>query len=81
MKGTAMTDHELFEARKARALALDIIQSKLHLPLENGKINEDKIHDHIVIGMYSGDLKEISQNVIDMALSTVQEMVDINKNK
>lgn len=76
-----MTDHELFEARKAGALALDIIQSQLHLPLENGKINEDKIHDRIVIGMYSGDLKEISQNVIDMALSTVQEMVDINKNK
>ena len=76
-----MTDQELFDARKAGALALDIIQGQLHLPLQNGKINEDRIHDHIVIAMYSGDIGEISQNIIDRALITVQEMVDISKNK
>ena len=70
-------EDQMLEAKKAGALALDILQSNLHHPIENGKVNEDQIHDHITIGMYSGALGPISQNVIDLAISTVQDLVDI----
>lgn len=73
-----MNEQDQLEVKKAGALALDIIQNQLHLPLENGKINEEKIHDHIIIGMYSGDLGPITQSIIDLAMSSVQEMVDIH---
>lgn len=76
-----MEDHDMIEARKAGALALDILQSGLHYPLEDGKVNVEQIHDHIIIGMYSGELCRISQNVIDLAIDTVQDMVDIYKEK
>lgn len=76
-----MNEQDLLDTKKAGALALDIMQNQLHLPLENGKINEDKINDHIVIAMYSGDLGPITQKVIDLALSTVQDMVDITRKK
>lgn len=72
-----MHEDDILDMKKAGALALDIMQNRLHLPLEGGKINEDKINDHIVIAMYSGDLGPIKQNIIDMAIKTVQEMVDI----
>ena len=74
-----MNEQDMLEVKKAGALALDILQNGLHLPLDNGKINEDKINDHIVIAMYSGDLGPITQGVIDLAMSSVQEMVDINQ--
>lgn len=76
-----MEDHDMIEARKAGALALDILQGGLHYPLEDGKVNVEQIHDHIIIGMYSGELGRISQNVIDLAIGTVQDMVDIYKEK
>lgn len=76
-----MNDQDLLDTKKAGALALDIMQNQLHIPLENGKINENKINDHIVIAMYSGDLGPITQNVIDLALTTVQDMVDITRKK
>ena len=75
-----MNKQDIQEAKEAGALALDILQNNLHLPLlDNGKINEDKINDHIIIGMYSGGLGPITQKVIDLAISSVQEMVDITK--
>lgn len=74
-----MNKQDIHETKQAGALALDILQNQLHLPLNNGKINEDKINDHIVIAMYSGDLGPITQSVIDLAISSVQDMVDIVK--
>lgn len=73
-----MNKQDQLEVKKAGALALDILQNQLHLPLDNGKINEEKINDHIVIAMYSGDLGPITQSIIDLAMSSVQEMVDIH---
>lgn len=74
-----MNKQDIHKTKQAGALALDILQSQLHLPLNNGKINEDKINDHIIIAMYCGDLGPITQKVIDLAISSVQDMVDIVK--
>lgn len=76
-----MEDHDMIEARKAGALALDILQGRIHYPIENGKINVEQIYDHITIGMYSGELGPISQSTIDLAIETVQDMVDIYNKK
>lgn len=72
-----MTRQEKHEVRQAGALALDILSQRLHLPLEEGKVNRDKIEDNIVIGLYSGNLQPISQNVVELAIASVQDMVDI----
>lgn len=72
-----MTRQEKHEVRQAGALALDILTQRLHLPLEEGKVNRDKIEDNIVIGLYSGNLQPISQNVVELAIASVQDMVDI----
>lgn len=66
------------EAAAAGGLALDILQNGLHLPLKDGKINRDKIEDQITIGLYSNDLDPISENVVEIAIATVQDLVDIN---
>lgn len=64
--------------QEASALALDILQNRLHLPLDDeGKINIDLIEDQITIGLYRGDLRPMSQEVFDLAVATVQEMVDM----
>lgn len=75
-----MTENDKFEVRQAGALALDILQNRLHLPLKKGKVNREAIEDHIVIGLYSGQLTPVSQSVVDLAISSVQEMVDIQTN-
>lgn len=72
-----MTKQEKHEIRQAGALALDILSQRLHLPLDEGKVNRDKIEDNIVIGLYSGNLQPISQNVVELAIASVQDMVDI----
>ena len=73
-----LSKKDLAEAKAAGALALDILQNRLHLPLDDdNKINIDLIEDQITIGLYSGELQPISQDVFDLAVSSVQEMVDI----
>ena len=75
-----LSKKDLIEAKAAGALAMDILQNRLHLPLdENNQINIDLIEDQITIGLYSGELQPISQSVFDLAVSTVQEMVDIQR--
>lgn len=65
-------------AQEAAALALDILQNRLHLPLnDEGKINIDLIEDQITIGLYRRELRPMTQEVFDLAVSTVQEMVDM----
>lgn len=64
-------------ARQAGGLAFDIMQNKLHLPLtDEGKINVDKIEDEIVIGMYAGELGPLTDEVVNLAIDSVQDMVD-----
>lgn len=75
-----LSKKDLAEAKAAGALAMDILQNRLHLPLdENNQINIDLIEDQITIGLYSGELQPISQSVFDLAVSSVQEMVDIQR--
>ena len=62
----------------AGGLALDILQNGMHLPLDNGKVNIDHIEDQITIGLMTGDLQPITQEIVDLAISTVQELVDQN---
>ena len=62
----------------AGGLALDILQNGMHLPLNNGKVNIDHIEDQITIGLMIGDLQPITQEIVDLAISTVQELVDQN---
>lgn len=62
----------------AGGLALDILQNGMHLPLDNGKVNIDHIEDQITIGLMIGDLQPITQEIVDLAISTVQELVDQN---
>ena len=62
----------------AGGLALDILQNGMHLPLEDGKVNIDHIEDQITIGLMTGDLQPITQEIVDLAISTVQELVDQN---
>ena len=50
----------------------------MHLPLEDGKVNIDHIEDQITIGLMTGDLQPITQEIVDLAISTVQELVDQN---
>jgi hypothetical protein len=72
-----MTKQEKYEVRQAGALALDILSQRLHLPLDNGKVNRNKIEDNIVIGLYSGNLQPISENIVELAIASVQDMVDM----
>jgi|SaaInlV_100m_DNA_5_1039725.scaffolds.fasta_scaffold42166_4 hypothetical protein len=75
-----MDEEDEFVARQAGALAIDILDNRLHLPLNDGKINRDKIEDHIVIGLYSGKLMPITQEIVDLAVNGVQDMIDIQRN-
>lgn len=72
-----MTEQDKIEIRAAGALAIDILQNQLHLPLTDGKINVEQIEDQIVIGLYSGELQPVTEEIVDLAISSVQDMVDL----
>lgn len=63
-------------AKQAGGLAFDIIRNELHFPIKDGKINVERIEDEIIIGMYSGELLPISDEVVELAIGVVQDMVD-----
>ena len=72
----SLNEYDKGIARQAGGLAFDIMRNKLHLPLVDGKVNLEKIEDEIVIGMYAGELGPLSQEVVDLAIGSVQDMVD-----
>lgn len=62
--------------QKAGRLAFDIMRSGFHLPLVDGKPNYEKIDDEITIAMYSGALGPVSKKVYELAMWTVEQMVE-----
>jgi len=69
-------DYDRAAASQSAALALDILQNKLHFPLVDGKINREKIDDQIVIGMYAGELGPLTQEIVDLACDSIQDLMD-----
>lgn len=66
-----MTNSEL-----AGNLAFDILRNRFHMPLVDGKANRDKIEEEITIALYSGELKPLTQEIVDLAISTVDDMIE-----
>lgn len=64
---------------KAGALALDILQAGFHFPIEDGIINVENIHDNIISSIYSKELGPLDNEVIELAISSVQDLVDTMK--
>lgn len=60
----------------AGRLAYDILFNQYHLPLVDGKSNRDNIEEQITIGLYRGELDPITQEIVDLAISTVDDMID-----
>lgn len=68
------------EVKQAGALAFDILGNGFHHPISaDGLIDVDNIHDKIIIGLYAGWLGPVSQEVVDMAIETIQELIDSGK--
>ena len=63
------------QAEIATELALDIMMNSFHQPLVNGKANVEKIEDEIVKGIYAGELKDVNQEAVDMAIVFVNEII------
>lgn len=57
-------------------LAIDIMQNGFHLPIKNGKVNRDHIEDEIIIAMYKKELPPITDTQLEMAIDSVQELVN-----
>lgn len=64
------------KAEIATELAIDIMMNSFHQPLVNGKANIEKIEDEIVKGIYTGELKAIDQEIVNMAVIFVNEIID-----
>ena len=63
------------KAEIATELAIDIMMNSFHQPLVDGKANVEKIEDEIVKGIYSGELKNIDQEIVNMAVMFVNEII------
>lgn len=63
------------KAEIATELAIDIMMNSFHQPLVDGKANIEKIEDEIVKGIYTGELKEIDQELVNMAVMFVNEII------
>lgn len=64
------------KAEIATELAIDIMMNSFHQPLVDGKANIEKIEDEIVKGIYARELKEIDQEIVNMAVIFVNEIID-----
>lgn len=64
------------KAEIATELAIDIMMNSFHQPLVDGKANIEKIEDEIVKGIYTGELKAIDQEIVNMAVIFVNEIID-----
>ncbi len=63
------------KAELATELAIDIMMNSFHQPLVDGKANVEKIEDEIVKGIYSGELKNIDQEIVNMAVMFVDDII------
>ena len=63
------------KAEIATALAIDIMMNSFHQPLVDGKANIEKIEDEIVKGIYTGELKAIDQEIVNMAVMFVNDII------
>jgi hypothetical protein len=65
------------DSKIAGQLAFDILRNEFHLPINNGKVNRENIEEKIVIGIYSGDLLNLTQEIVDLAIETVEDAIKI----
>lgn len=63
------------KAEIATELAIDIMMNSFHQPLVDGKANIEKIEDEIVKGIYARELKEIDQEIVNMAVMFVNDII------
>jgi hypothetical protein len=64
-----------YQTTLATELAIDIMLNGYHQPLVNGKANVEKIEDEVVKGIYMGELKEITQETVNMAIVFVDDII------
>ena len=65
------TDTEL-----AGYMAFDILRFGYHLPLVDDKPNRELIEDAITIGIMRGELVPLSQGTVDLAIETVELLLN-----
>lgn len=66
-------------AQRAGRLAFDILRNEFHLPMVNGKLNLENIEEQITIGIYTGELVGIDQDIVDLAVSTIEDIIKMQK--
>lgn len=66
-------------AQRAGRLAFDILRNEFHLPMVNGKLNLENIEEQITIGIYTGELVGIDQEIVDLAVSTIEDIIKMQK--
>ena len=64
---------------RAGQLAFDILRNEFHLPIVDGKSNRENIEDQITIGIYAGEINGITQEIVDLAIETVEDLIKIYK--
>lgn len=69
------------DSKIAGQLAFDILRNEFHLPLVDGKANRENIEDQIVIGIYSGQLTSITQEIVDLAIETIEDLIKVYEKK
>lgn len=72
---------KILESKIAGQLAFDILRNEFHLPINNGKVNRENIEEQIVIGIYSGQLLNLTQEIVDLAIETVEDTIKIYSKK
>lgn len=68
-------------SQRASKLAFDILHNEFHLPIVDGKVNRENIENQITVGIYSGELVGINQEVVDLAIETIEDLVKIYNKK
>lgn len=68
-------------SQRAGELAFDILRNEFHLPIVDGKINIDNVEEQITLGIYTGDLVGITQEIVDLAVSTIEDLVKVYAKK
>jgi hypothetical protein len=66
---------------RAGQLAFDILRNEFHLPIVDGKANRENIEDQITIGVYAGELDGITQEVVDLAIETIEDLIKVYEKK
>jgi hypothetical protein len=66
------------DTQYAGEIALDILRNGFHQPIENGKINRDNIEEQITLGIYSGELKGVNQEIVDLAISVIEDLIGMD---